>query len=676
MEQITNATAHDDNSPSSLGARLRKARIDKGISLSELARQLGYAKSHLNGVETGRRRPSRELVDGYEIILGLEAGELSTPLANTPLSKPRKVARSISRSESQPIQEASDDLPRVQAPNIFVSHSRQDMEWCRVFTQELRRAGRNVWYDEETLTYGSFVDQVEHELQTRQIFIVVLSPSAVASAWVKNEIAAAVNLQMSQSKSKRIILPIMAERCRVPLMLASYQLFGNPTDGVLDPVEAARQINRVLLRQLRQSQPLDIASSPPTQAMEVPIADASLSAPSFRHWGEPIDSKRQAELDAMLRHWLMREGEREQGPFWGVRLSGADVFWLAPLMTIIDGSDGLSNDSVHSEGSNVPFSVLRFAKLNLAGANLNQAVLTGANLNQANLNSATLTGASLDGADLSGADLSGADLSGANLRRARLRNAILSGANLSRLNLSEADLSGADLRGANLSQTMLESAKLTRANLLDATVYECFSWNVQLDGTLQSALRINAPGEPTVTVDDLEVAQFLYVMLHNDKVRNLVDTLSSKVVLILGRFIPERKQVLDALHSELRRRGYSPVNFDLDRPGTAASTETIILLARMARFIIADLTDPSSIPHELQTLVPRVAVPVQPLIAETAKPFSMSVDYSTYHWVLPTYRYSRLEDLVATIQGHVIAPAEAKAAELQKVRQRADESGP
>jgi hypothetical protein len=33
----------------------------------------------------------------------------------------------------------------------------------------------------------------------------------------------------------------------------------------------------------------------------------------------------------------------------------------------------------------------------------------------------------------------------------------------------------------------------------------------------------------------------------------------------------------------------------------------------MARFIIADLTDPSSIPHELAMLVPGTVVPVQPV---------------------------------------------------------------
>ena len=111
---------------------------------------------------------------------------------------------------------------------------------------------------------------------------------------------------------------------------------------------------------------------------------------------------------------------------------------------------------------------------------------------------------------------------------------------------------------------------------------------------------ITSKNEPTITVDNIEVAQFIYLMLNNEKVRDVIDTITSKAVLILGRFTDERKAVLDALRSELRKRNYLPILFDFNVPATRDITETVSLLARMARFIIADLTDPSSIPKELE----------------------------------------------------------------------------
>ena len=58
--------------------------------------------------------------------------------------------------------------------------------------------------------------------------------------------------------------------------------------------------------------------------------------------------------------------------------------------------------------------------------------------------------------------------------------------------------------------------------------------------------------------------------------------------------------------------------------------KTVSLLARMARFIIADLTDPSSIPKELEAIVPHLAVPVQPLLEGSSRPYAMFKDYWKY----------------------------------------------
>jgi len=91
------------------------------------------------------------------------------------------------------------------------------------------------------------------------------------------------------------------------------------------------------------------------------------------------------------------------------------------------------------------------------------------------------------------------------------------------------------------------------------------------------------------------------------------------------------------------------------------------LLARMARFIVADLTDPSSTPKE-EAIVPGLAVPVQPLLEGASRPYSMFKDYWKYDWVLPVYRYEGLEPLLATLAENVIAPAEGKVKALEERR--------
>jgi hypothetical protein len=93
------------------------------------------------------------------------------------------------------------------------------------------------------------------------------------------------------------------------------------------------------------------------------------------------------------------------------------------------------------------------------------------------------------------------------------------------------------------------------------------------DLTKQQDLVITDVAEREVTTDDLEVAQFLYLLLHNEKLQRVIDTITSKVVLILGCFsLSERKQVLDSLRDELRKRDYVPVVFDFEKLRSQTTT--------------------------------------------------------------------------------------------------------
>ncbi|HEX5440442.1 MAG TPA: toll/interleukin-1 receptor domain-containing protein, partial [Ktedonobacterales bacterium] len=77
---------------------------------------------------------------------------------------------------------------------IFVSHSHTDDEFADQLVVELRNAGADVWYDKENLGQAHIRDTVEREMRKRDVFIVVLSPTALESKWVKAEINAALDL--------------------------------------------------------------------------------------------------------------------------------------------------------------------------------------------------------------------------------------------------------------------------------------------------------------------------------------------------------------------------------------------------------------------------------------------------------------------------------------------------
>jgi hypothetical protein len=311
----------------------------------------------------------------------------------------------------------------------------------------------------------------------------------------------------------------------------------------------------------------------------------------------------------------------------------------------------------------------------LSGANLSGASLSEADLSEAKLWAANLSGANLEQANLGGARLIEANLEQANLIQANLRQANLGGARLIGATLGSANLSGADLRGADLQVTTLVNTDLTGADLTDCRIWGVSAWGLKLEGAKQQNLVITLPYEPEITVDNVEVAQFIYLMLHNDKIRDVIDTITSKVVLILGRFTDERKAVLDALREELRKRNYLPILFDFEKPRSRDTDETITLLARMARFIIADISDAKAVLQELRAIVPDLpSVPVQPIILAMQEEPGMFDFYRNRPSFLTVHRYANQEQLIADLGDKVIGPAELKVLEPIREVLESDES--
>lgn len=320
---------------------------------------------------------------------------------------------------------------------------------------------------------------------------------------------------------------------------------------------------------------------------------------------------------------------------------------------------------------------------NLSGSNLAGAYFAEANLADVNLSKANLIKAAFHKSDLSSADLTGADLTetycyetslwgtllaGANLTkgyfdRSDLQAAHMPGAHVTDASLRQVDLSGANLSGADLSGADLSLAKLVDTNLKGATltgcrIYGISAWNLELEGAKQWNLNVSNEGESAVMVDNLEVAQFIYLLLNHKKLRDVLNAITERGVLILGRFGGGGLEVLQTIAAKLRESKYQPFIFDFDRPADRNYTETLKTLVGLSRFVIVDLSGPS-VPQELYATVPHFKIPFVPIIEEGRRQYSMVVDILEYPWVLnPPVRFVDVEHLVRVLPTKIIAPAE------------------
>jgi Pentapeptide repeats (8 copies) len=243
----------------------------------------------------------------------------------------------------------------------------------------------------------------------------------------------------------------------------------------------------------------------------------------------------------------------------------------------------------------------------------------------------------------------------------------LSKADLFRADLTQADLRGADLREADLVGTQLIGTDICYADLTGSSIYGISAWDVRLDAnTRQENLIITLSGKPAITVDNVKVAQFIYLLLNNKEIRDVIDTIGRKGVLLLGRFTEGRVVVLERLREELRKRDFVPMVFNFDKPEVKDFTETVRLLASLSHFVIADITKPKSTPLELQAVVPECMVPFVPILERGEKPFAMFTDlWIKYReWVFDPISYPSVDRLIEVLDTEIVRPAQAKFADL------------
>jgi uncharacterized protein YjbI with pentapeptide repeats len=312
--------------------------------------------------------------------------------------------------------------------------------------------------------------------------------------------------------------------------------------------------------------------------------------------------------------------------------------------------------------------------------------LSGADLKQINLGTADLRKCTFDRADMRGSSFKAAMFNESSFKQADLRNARMMYADFRNADLSECDLRGADLTGANLTDATfvgarlqganLEYAQVVKSDLRDADLSECRVygagvWNVQLsEKTRQDDLVVQQPygNLPEITVDGSDVAQFVHLFLDPEKIFDIMSTTTDKLVLILGRFSESRKQVLDEIRSRLPDHDQVGVIFDFEFLEQRTMLETVLTLAQMSRFTIADLTDAKLVVHEVQAILERLSGQiVQPIHSTDGEdiPALRRIGDESRNVYLPTVTYESAEDLTGRLPTEILPTVDRAIIELE-----------
>jgi len=86
---------------------------------------------------------------------------------------------------------------------VFLSHSSKDRDLIRRISDELRRAGLDVWDDSiEVLPGDNWAQMTSQALEESQAMVVLLTPESIDSKWIKWDIQFALG---NISYNKRLI---------------------------------------------------------------------------------------------------------------------------------------------------------------------------------------------------------------------------------------------------------------------------------------------------------------------------------------------------------------------------------------------------------------------------------------------------------------------------------------
>jgi hypothetical protein len=100
---------------------------------------------------------------------------------------------------------------------VFVSHSHDDDIFTARLVADLRAAGASVWVDDvgesAGIDHGDFLERINQALASSEWLVLVLTPAAVQSPWVRMEVNAALGMAHGAGSQMHEPIPVIAKPC-------------------------------------------------------------------------------------------------------------------------------------------------------------------------------------------------------------------------------------------------------------------------------------------------------------------------------------------------------------------------------------------------------------------------------------------------------------------------------
>ena len=320
-----------------------------------------------------------------------------------------------------------------------------------------------------------------------------------------------------------------------------------------------------------------------------------------------------------------------------------------------------SSDLQRARLRDVDVNGCRFRGGSLRNADLWLARFRNGEFRQTEMGWLTASGGSFDSVQFFDTELDGARFLSVGFRGASFENVQLPHSVWSDIKLEDSRWRNVDLRHASFFRVNCDGASFENCNVFGLGVCE-------LAGQLRRESRLLCgEGPDPLLLNDLRFAPFLHELAYEDAFGRVVEALTAKFVLILGRFTDDRKPILDRLRRALRHFGYVPHLVDYD---CKQSWLHVVKTAAMcSRFVIADLTEPRSVPAEVvEILRLRETLIVAPIVQAGYDEPPIFGELRATGQLLTKYEYRDADVLIRHLATAVIEPCETTIERMERAK--------